>query len=239
MATSEEKQELVDHLSGPRYYRVTIGGYGGEGAYMSISKEAHDFWQPIVEEHGDHDLVEYMVSDHVDECDFEGIDTVPEEAQFLNDPEDEMYKRPWYESHTEFEHTYGATYGSAYITVDEVSHDANHVADVIDNEDVSELNERVMEESDNTVEIIEMGCCDDDPEGVEYIAQMYSAEKGGFFEGVIETVGDFDPKKLVIHTTEYLNGEDTIGEVYYDGVEIDNYGGDTNGKGYYAAVWAN
>ena len=40
MATSEEKQELVDTLSGPRYYRVLINGYGGESAYMSISKEA-------------------------------------------------------------------------------------------------------------------------------------------------------------------------------------------------------
>ena len=242
MATSEEKQELVDKLSGPRYYRVQISGYGGESAYMSISKEAHDFWKPICEEHGDHDLVQYMIADHCDECDFEGIDTVPVEAQFLNDPDDDMYKRPWYESHTEFEHTYGAEYGSAYITVDEVSggdYSADHIAEVIDREDVSELNDRVLEESDNTVEIVEMGCCDDDPEGVEYIAQLYSSEKGGFFDGVIETAGDFNPKKLVIHTIEYLNGEDTITEVYYDGVEVDNNGGDTNGKGYYASVWSN
>jgi len=241
MATSEEKQELVDHLSGPRYYRVQISGYGGEAAYMGISKEAHDFWQPIVEEHGDHDLVEYMVSDHVEECDFEGIDTVPVEAQFLNDPEDDMYKRPWYESHTEIEHTNGAEYGSAYLSVDEVSggdYSADHIAEVIVREDVSELNDRILEESDNTVEIVEMGCCDEHLD-VKYIAQLYSAEKGGFFDGIIETVGNFDPKKLVIHTTEYLNGEDTITEVHYDGVEIDNMGGDTNGKGYYAAVWAN
>ena len=239
MATSEEKQELVDTLSGPRYYRVTIGGYGGESAYMSISKAAHDFWSAHCEEHGDNDLVEYMIADDVEDCDFEEIQDVPSEAQFLNDPEEDDYKRPWYESHTEFEHTYGATYGSAYITVDEVSHDSNHIADVIDNEDLSELNERVLEESDDTVEIIEMGCCDDDPEGVEYIAQLYSAEKGGFFDGVIETVGDFDPKKLMVYTTEYLNGEDTITEVHYDGVEVENYGGDTNGKGYSASVWAN
>jgi len=94
-----------------------------------------------------------------------------------------------------------------------------------------------LEESDNTIEIVEMDCCEE-PEA-QYIAQLYSAEKGGFFDGIIETVGDFDPKKLVIHTTEYLNGEDTITEVHYDGVELENYGGDTNGKGYYAAVWAN
>ena len=238
MATSEEKQELVDHLSGPRYYRVQISGYGGEAAYMSISKAAHDFWSAHTEEHGDNDLVEYMIADDVEDCDFDELDSVPVEAQFLNDPDDDMYKRPWYESHTEFEHTNGATYGSAYLTVEEVDSDdynASHVADVIEHEDISELNDRVLEESDNTIEIVEMGCCEELE--AQYIAQLYSAEKGGFFDGIIETVGDFDPKKLVIHTTEYLNGEDTITEVHYDGVEVENYGGDTNGKGYYASVW--
>ena len=240
MATSEEKQELVEAIKGPRYYRIHISGYGGESAYMSISKEAHDFWKPICEEHGDYDLVQYMNCDEVDECDFENIDTVPEEAQFLNDPDDDMYKRPWYESHTEFEHSYGATYGSSWISIDEVSsveYSANNVAEVIDREDISDLNSRLGEETEWEFELVEMGCCDDDPEGVEYIAQLYSSEKGSFFDGIIETVGDFDPKKLKIYATEFLNGEDTITSVEYDGVEVDNQGGDTNGKGYYASVW--
>ena len=68
---------------------------------------------------------------------------------------------------------------------------------------------------------------------------MYSSEKGTFFEGVIETVGEFDPKKLEFHLSEYDNGEETITSIVYDGVEIDNEGGDTNGKGYYASVWQN
>ena len=240
MATTEEKQELVDQLSGPRFYRLTINGYGGESAYMSISKEAHDFWAPICEEHGDHDLVEYMASDDLEECDFEGIDTVPVEAQFLNDPEDDMYKRPWYESHTEFEHSYGAEYGSAYITVDEVSsgdYNADHVVEVLDRESVSDLNDQVNEETEFEVDLVDMGCCEE-PDA-EYIAQLYSSEKGGFFDGIIETVGDFDIKKLKVYTTEFLNGEDTITSVEYDGVEVDNQGGDTNGKGYYASVWKN
>lgn len=242
MATSEEKQELVETLKGPRYYHILINGYGGESAYMSISKEAHDFWQPICEEHGDSDLVEYMNCDEIEECDFDNIETVPEEAQFLHDKEDDNYKRPWYESHTEFEHSYGAEYGSAYISVDEVEdgeYSSKHIADVIDRKDVSELNDEVGEETEWAVELVEMGCCDDDPDGVEYIAQLYSSEKGCFFDGVIETVGEFDTKKLKIYTTEYLNGEDTITSVEYDGVEVDNSGGDTNGKGYYASVWKN
>ena len=241
MATIEEKQELVEQLKGPRYYRVLINGYGGEAAYMRISQEAHDFWKPICEEHGDSDLVEYMNCDAVEECSFENIETVPAEAQFLNDPEDEMYKRPWYESHTEFEHTYGAEYGSAYISVDEVDseeYNSTSVNEVMYNEDINELNDRVLEESDNEIEVLEMGCCEE-PEEETYIAQLYSSEKGCFFDGVIETVGEFDPKKLKIYTTEFLNGEDTITEVHYDGKEVDNNGGDTNGKGYYASVWKN
>jgi len=85
--------------------------------------------------------------------------------------------------------------------------------------------------------LVQMGVCDETPEGTEYIAQLYSSEKGTFFEGCITTYGDFDVKKLTIVTTEFLNGEDTITEVEYDGQIVDNGGGDTNGKGYYASVW--
>jgi hypothetical protein len=239
MATSEEKQELVDQLSGPRYYRVLIQGYGGESAYMSISKEAHDFWNAHNEEHGDHDMVQYMIADDLDECEFEDLDGVPVEAQFLNDPDDDMFKRPWYESHTEFEHTYGGTYDSCRIDVDEVDsgeYNADAIKEIISMMDVTELVDEVGEETEWEVELQEYSCCDE-PEA-EYIAQMYSSEKGCFFEGVIETVGEFDPKKLKFYVTEFLNGEDTITSIEYDGVEIDNSGGDTNGKGYYASVWA-
>jgi hypothetical protein len=237
MATTEEKQELVDALSGPRYYRVLIQGYGGESAYMEISKEAHDFWAPICEEYGDNDLVAYMASDDDDEPEYDNIDSVPDEAKFLNDPDDDMYKRPWYESHTEFEHSYGGTYDSCRIDVDEVDsteYNANSIREIISMMDVTELVNEVGEETDWETEISENTCC---AEHDGYIAQLYSSEKGCFFEGVIETVGDFDPKKLKIYVTEFLNGEDTITSIEYDGVEVDNSGGDTNGKGYYAAVW--
>ena len=46
-------------------------------------------------------------------------------------------------------------------------------------------------------------------------------------------------KKLKIYTSEYLNGDDTIDSIEYDGEEIENNGGDTNGKGYSFHVWKN
>ena len=239
MATSEEKTELVETLKGPRYYRIQLSGYGGESAYMSISKEAHDFWKDHTEQYGDGDLVQYMLSAEDGDFDFEDIEAVPTEAEFLTDEDGDA--SPWFESHSEFEHTNGVEYGSARLYVDEVDSDeynANNVAEVVYGKDLQEYISTLEEENNYEVELIEMGCCDE-PLEYKYIAQMYSIEKGGFFDGRIETVGDFDPKKLKIYTTEYLNGEDTVTEVHYDGVEVDNDGGDTNGKGYSATVWEN
>lgn len=244
MATDQEKEELVETIRRPdRYYRITISGYGGESAYMSISKEAHDFWKDVKEEHGDGDLVHYMISAEDGEFDFDNVDSVPEHADFLKyEDEGEIYRSPWYEASTAFEHTYGVNYASAYITVDEVEHDeynASVLDTVIDQEDLQGLVSRVYEESgEEYVEINEYSVCDEHAE-VEYIAQLYSAEKGTFFEGVVHTTGAFDPHKLKIYVTEYLNGEDTVNSIEYDGEEVENFGGDTNGKGYYADVWKN
>ena len=241
MATTEEKQELVETLKGPRFYNIQLNGYGGESAYMTISKEAHDFWQPICEQHGDYDLSTYMNSDGEEEDEYDNIESVPQNAQFLHDNTDnDNYKRPWYESHTEFEHSYGVEWGSAYVVVDEVDsmeYGASTIASVIEGENLQDMLNELDEASGYELEPVDMGEAYDVPEGTEYIAQLYSSEKGNFFDGVIETTGDFDPKKLKVYTLEYLNGEDTVTSIEYDGVELDNNGGDTNGKGYSASVW--
>ena len=240
MATTEEKTELVETLKGPRFYNIQLNGYGGESAYMTISKEAHDFWAPLCEEHSDYDLSTYMNSDGEEEDEYDNIESVPDEAKFLHDTDDNNYKRPWYESHTEFEHSYGVEWNSAYIVVEEVDsmeYSASHVADVIEGENLQDMLNELDEASGYELEPVDMGEAYDVPEGTEYIAQLYSSEKGNFFDGVIETTGDFDLKKLKVYTLEYLNGEDTVTSIEYDGVEIDNNGGDTNGKGYSASVW--
>ena len=240
MATTEEKTELVETLKGPRFYNIQLNGYGGESAYMTISKEAHDFWAPLCEEHSDYDLSTYMNSDGEEEDEYDIIESVPDEAKFLHDVDEDNYKRPWYESHTEFEHSYGVEWNSAYIVVEEVDsmeYGASHVADVIEGENLQDMLNELDEASDYELEPVDMGEAYDVPDGTEYIAQLYSSEKGNFFDGVIETTGDFDPKKLKVYTLEYLNGEDTVTSIEYDGVEIDNNGGDTNGKGYSASVW--
>lgn len=237
MATIEEKQETIDVLKGPRFYRLIINGYGGEAAYINLSKAAYEFWHPIVEEHGDADLVEYMVNAEEDEFDFDYIEAVPAEAQFMTQDE---YTYPWFEAPNEFIHQHGVEYGSSYLHVDEVDsadYISTVVAEVVVGENLPEYLDSVMEANDYEFDLVES---DEELEGEgDYVVQFYSSEKGSFFDGIIETVGDFDPRKLKIVFTEYPNGEDVVTSVEYDGVEIENSGAETNGKGYSAHLWTN
>ena len=240
MATTQEKTELVETLKGPRFYRISITGYGGEAAYINISKEAHDFWHAHTEEHGDGDFVNYMINDDPEDYDFEELEIVPKEADFLTSYGEDDYKSNWFEAPTEFLHQMGVEYGSSYLTVEEVDsmkYMSKHVADVIDSERLMELVDKIQEDSDYEVELADHG--EELPDEGEYVCQLYSSEKGQFFDGIIETVGDFDVKKLKFMINEYPNGEDVIDGVEYDGVDVENQGGDSNGKGYSAHVWKN
>lgn len=239
--TSEENKELVETLKGPRFYRIQLWGYGGEAEYMDLTKEQYEFWHAHIEEHGDSDAVQYCVGAEDGEFDFDELDEVPEFAQFLKVP-GEDYSSSWYESPTGFTHQWGVDYNNANLTVEEVASDeynAKHIADVVDGEELSEYINKLDEENNYELELTEMGVDEGEDTQGDYVAQMWSAEKGTFFEGIIETVGEFDPKKLKIYTSEYLNGDDTVQSIEYDGNEVDNAGGDTNGKGYSFHVWKN
>ena len=239
MATKEEKQETVDVLKGERYYQITVSGYGGEAAYINISKEAYEFWKPIVKDEGDEQLVRYMVdAESGDLDDLEVI--VPPEAMFMQEETDgEVYAYPWYEAPGEFVHQYGASWGNCYVTIDEVEHGdyGAPVKQELISERFDEWVDTIMEETEYEYDLVES---DEDMDGEgDYVCQFYSSEKGSFFDGTITTYGDFDPKKLKVIITEYPNGEDIVTSIEYDGEEIDNGGGDTNGKGYSAHLWTN
>ena len=57
-----------------------------------------------------------------------------------------------------------------------------------------------------------------------------SAEKGTFFEGTIELTSPFEPEKLTLRFDE-VDGNDLLCNIAYDGEDLDNFGGDTTGKG--------
>lgn len=222
------------------YYRITIAGYGGETAYIKVSKKAYEFWNPVIEE-GDGDAVEYCLSAENGDFEFEDITEVPLEAQFLLNDE-EGYSTAWYDAPGEFAHIWGAAVDHAWVTVEKIDSsefDATHIEDVIDGEDLTDIYQRVGDETNWETELFE-----EPEEGTviypqsgDYVFQFISAEKGTFFESTIETKSLFDPNKLRFVVGEAPSGEDTLFSVKYDGEDLENNGGDTSGKGYSAYIW--
>lgn len=244
MATSEEKQQLVDALSGPQFYRIVLNGYGGEAAYLELTEEQYEFWTEKNNEDSSATL-DYMLG-----CEDDGApEWVPAEMDFLadEDADGDTHYSPWYDAPTEFCHQYGVAYESARVTVEQLdiktinesSYDSRIKKTILEGENLEPFLDNVMEESDWELELVDMEISPGTEDSPECILQFYSSEKGTFFDGVVETVGEFDPRKLKIITHEYPNGEDTVSEVWYDGVEVVNEGGDTIGKGYSVHIWKN
>ena len=241
--TDEMKQELVETFKGPHYYRITVSGYGAETSYSKISKEAFEFWHKSLEA-GDSDAVHYVINaenqkpSEVAEDDEYENDIPPREAMIMHDEDDEV-GMPWYETPNEFDHVWGVSADSAYVTIEKVESDdymAGFIEDIVEREDLFELANRIEEEHEvESVKGLEGGGTY--AEKGDYVFQFQSVEKGTFFEGTIQTPGLIDLKKLTFIIDEAPNGEDTLYSIEYDGEEVDNMGGDTNGKGYYAYVW--
>ena len=265
MATLEEKQELVEALQGPHHYHIVINGYGGETVFSKINKEAKEFWHKVTEDHGDGDLITYCThsEDYTAQefrdgaCEFENIDPalLTDDVLFLHDPEEPEYGgSPWFEPPNEYFHNNQANYSGSYLYVSKINYKGDMwpapevLEEVIDGEDIEELVSRIGEETDYEVEMCESISSLTDWEGNtmecetfekgDHVFQFHSAEKGCFFEAVLETPGLFDIKKLRVVVDEDAAGNDVIWGLTYNGESIENDGGgDTNGKGYYAWVW--
>jgi len=249
MATLEEKENLIEAFKGPHFYRVRLWGYGAETSYMKISKEAHDFWKAHGAAHGDSDVVNYIINaedinadDIGTQEDYDELDpaTIPCEALFMHD--EDGNGSTYYEPQDQFESTYAIAQDAAYITVEKISseeYNSDILEDVVEHEDLNEFMTRVGEESDWEYDGYVLGHEYGNvyPEKGQHICQFQSAEKGTFFEGMVETALPFNQNLLKFATEEAPDGEDLVYGVEYDGVEIDNEGGDTNGKGYYAHFW--
>ena len=231
MATSEEKQELLEDIKRPvRHYRIMLWGYGGENSYIRLTKEQYEYWNQRKEDDDERDiLVDYMLDE-----DREEVADVPPAMEFMSDPEDlEGPRYPWHESPNEIVHQFGVDYSNARITITEIDSDdygANPIEDIVDGVDLNNfVSEHDIEWFSDEVEETQS----------DYMLQFNSSEKGTFFEGILTTVGKIDLSKLEVYTTDHFNDDDTVDDIRYDSESIENMGGDTNGKGYSVYMWSN
>jgi hypothetical protein len=221
MATTEEKQDLVDTIKRPvRHYRIKLWGYGGEILYGKSNNEEYDFWETNINERrkefnipeDDAPFYRYIM----DKDDIGGYEAIPENLQRIGE---------WYEQ-DDIDHGNGVTYESAIIEIIEVENDecsANEIEEILQ----KNLDELVDENGNELI----IG----DSEATEqpYVLYAMSVEKGTFFDGCLTINGKIDLLKLRFACTEYPNGDVLVDHIFYDDEEIYNTGGDTISKALY------
>ncbi len=206
MATNEQKQELIEILKfTPRTYKIQMWGYGGEKVMGTVDPKA---WDYCIKHRID--LVDMAWGDYDEIIEDRGLDI------------DQLPFTPgsWYECDN-----------MAHISG--VSRDAGTVQ--IEDENGNTVFEKSLGD-------IVGGGCDGEPEWCcndevwvgmrkkgEIVFIGSSNEKGTFFEGDIELKAPFNIEKLELHYDE-VDGEEIVNCVYYDGEEVENYGGSTDGK---------
>jgi hypothetical protein len=203
MATLEQKQELIEVLKfTPRTYKISMWGYGGERVMGTTTQEVWD----------------YCMEHQVDLSDIAWNSDAEEEMDL--DPD--LLPFPpgsWYEC-DDMTHTNG------------VSRDAGTLQ--IEDENGNTVFEKSLDALD--------GCSDDSPEWSctdecfvgsrkkgEIVFIGSSNEKGTFYESDFELRAPFDITKLTL-CYEEVDGEEIVSGVQYDGEDLDNWGGSTDGK---------
>jgi len=197
-----EQQKLIDTLKfTPRTYKILLWGYGGEKVMGTVSRESWDYCM-------DNQVDLSDVSWDYDAAEEMGLDI------------DKLPFTPgsWYEC-DDMAHVNGVARNAGSL----------HITD----ENDETVIEKSLDAFDGGQDSLEWSIGDEvfigmrDPGEIVFIGS--SNEKGTFFEGEINLKAPFDITKLTLQYDE-IDGEEIVTSVTYDDEDIENYGGNTDGK---------
>lgn len=205
MATKEQKEELIEILKfTPRTYKLRLWGYGGEYVMGTVDRKIYDYFRER-------------------RLDVEEFSYNHEYALENNIPEKMFPFEPgcWHDCDN-LGHSWGVDRSAGTIQIDDENGDTVYEKQL---ESISGYDEDTPEPSWNCGDEVWI---DSQPKGtVVFIGT--SGEKGTFFEADIELKMPFDPSKICLSYDE-IDGNEIITSVSYDGEDLENIGGDTNGK---------
>lgn len=211
-----------------KQYEINIGGYGGEVCWSEITREQYDYWSEVDSEVLSKHVIGPSIFDDSDEDDGDSsndYNNIPESA--LLRPNDSI---EWHEMDGVAHENY-CSLRSSWLSVVEIgcgnaNNQQYNVVLTLDNL-----------RDDANARDLDMFVFDDEPrrleDGKQYL-QVFSSEKGTFFTSVVTLDDDqeFELSKVKIKICEALNEQDDmIVAVEYGGVELENEGSETRGKG--------
>jgi hypothetical protein len=212
MATIAEQEKLIEVLKfTPRTYKITMWGYGGEKVMGTVDRKIYDYFK-----HRRLDL-----SDYCWDSDYADDNNIPEDMQ-------PFPAGSWYECDS-MGHAHGVVRNAGTLQIQDENEETVYECS-LDNISGGDDNEPEWGGGEEV-------WIDEKPAGtVVFIGN--SNEKGTFFEADIPLTQPFDIAKLTLGYDD-IDGEEFVNKVEYDGEEIDNWGGNTNGKssdfGFYIA----
>jgi len=203
MATVDEQEKLMEVLKfTPRTYKVCMWGYGGEKTMGTVDRKIYDYFKSR----------RLDLSDYAWDSEYADTNNIPEDMQ-------PFPPGSWYEC-DDMGHVSGVSRNAGTLQIEDENGDT--------------VFQKSFDDIDGSVDDGPEWCCheevwiDSQPAGI-IVFVGNSNEKGTFFEADLPLTAPFDITKMELGYDE-VDGEEIINRVTYDGVEIDNWGGDTSGK---------
>lgn len=209
-----EHEKLMEVLKfTPRTYKISLWGYGGEKVMGTVDRKIYDYFRSR----------RLDLSDYCWDSDYAEEHNIPEEFQ-------PFPSGSWYECDG-LAHASGVNRDAGTLQIEDETGEVFYERQL---DGLTGFNEEDPEPEFECND--EVWIDQEDPGTVVFLGD--SNEKGTFFEADIELTAPFDITKLVLGYDE-IDGEPIINSVKYDGEDIDNWGGSTNGKsssfGFYIA----
>jgi hypothetical protein len=200
-----EQQKLIEVLKfTPRTYKISMWGYGGERVMGTVDKA---IWDYCNDNQVDLSEIAWGDEDTVEEMGLD-VDMMP------------FPPGAWYEC-DDMGHINGVSRNAGTLQIEDEN------GDTVFEKSLDDITGGGCDGEPDW-------CCDDEvwagskPKGTVVFIGV-SNEKGTFFEADLELRAPFDITKLELHYDEF-DGEEIVTSIVYDGEDIDNWGGSTDGK---------
>ena len=209
--SNTDHDKLIEVLKfTPRTYKIRLWGYGGEYVMGTVDRKIYNYFKSR----------RLDVSEFAWDSDYADKHNIPEDMY-------PFYPGSWHDC-DDMGHCWGVDRCAGTLEVEDETGEVVYrkSLDDISGFGVDEENPEASEPEWHGGEEIWIDMKDSGT--VVFVAT--SSEKGTFFEGDLELNAPFNPGRIALKYDE-IDGNEIITGVSYDGNEVDNFGGDTSGKG--------